>query len=74
MSTQDANLHLDDRSGAIKFSYPFIAFFSTLFVVLRVWNNIRTKKYWYINVSDWLLVFAQVKRTKHPRCRNELSD
>ena len=60
MSTQDANLPLDDRSGAIKFSYPFVAFFSTLFVVLRIWNNVKTRKFWYANVSDWLLAFAQV--------------
>lgn len=60
MSTPTADLPLDDRSPAIKFSYPFIAFFSTSFVVLRLWNNIRSKKFWYFNVSDWLLALAQV--------------
>jgi hypothetical protein len=55
-----ADLPLDDRSNDIKFSYHFVAFFSTLFVVLRLWNDIRTKKRWYSNTSDWLLAFAQV--------------
>lgn len=55
---------MDDRSGAIKYSYPFLAFFSTLFVLLRVGNNIRNKKFWYLNVSDWLLVLAQVSNRR----------
>lgn len=62
MSTATSDLPLDDRSAAIKFSYPFIAFFSTVFVTLRLWNNIRSKKFWYLNVSDWLLAFAQVRK------------
>ena len=60
MSMTPADLPLDDRSNDIKFSYPFVAFFSTLFVVFRLWNNIRAKKRWYPNVSNWLLAFAQV--------------
>lgn len=60
MSTSPADLPLDDRSNDIKFSYPFVAFFSTLFVVLRLWNDIRNKKRWYSNVSNWLVAFPQV--------------
>lgn len=66
MSAPTSDLALDDRSLAIKFSYPFIAFFSTAFVVLRLWNNIRSKKFWYLNVSDWLLALAQVYRASLP--------
>lgn len=62
-STPTSDLALDDRSSAIKFGYPFIAVFSTAFVVLRLWNNIRSKKFWYLNVSDWLLALAQVYNT-----------
>ncbi|KZM28161.1 uncharacterized protein EKO05_0005837 [Ascochyta rabiei] len=57
MSAPTSNLPLDDRSDAIKYSYPFLALVSTSFVALRVGNNIRNKKYY--NVSDLLLVFAQ---------------
>lgn|SRR5690242_5117731 len=60
MSTPRTDLPLDDRSPAIKFSYPFLVFISSSFVILRLWNDIRTKKHWYLNVSDWLLVLAQV--------------
>ena len=60
MSTPMADLPLDDKSDAIKLSYPFVAFFSTVFVVLRIWNDIRIKKQGYANVSDWLLALAQV--------------
>lgn len=62
MSTPAADLPLDDKSRAIKFSYPFIGVISTAFVVLRIWNNIQTRKRWYLNASDWLLAFAQVSR------------
>ncbi|KAF9700594.1 hypothetical protein EKO04_001435 [Ascochyta lentis] len=57
MDAPTPNMSLDDRSNAIKYSYPFIAFFSTSFVALRVGNNIRNKKYY--NVSDMLLILAQ---------------
>ncbi|KAJ8115513.1 hypothetical protein OPT61_g2844 [Boeremia exigua] len=61
MSAPNADLPLDDRSNAIKISYPILAFISTVFVVLRIWNDIiRTRKQWYLNVSDWLLAIAQV--------------
>ena len=60
MPTPTADLPLDDRSDAIKLSYPFVGFFSTVFVVLRIWNDIRIKKQGYVNVSDWLLALAQV--------------
>ncbi|KAF2621483.1 hypothetical protein BU25DRAFT_482906, partial [Macroventuria anomochaeta] len=42
------DLPLDDRSDAIKLSYPFVAFFSTVLVVLRIWNDIRIKKQGYV--------------------------
>jgi len=64
MSTATSDLPLDDRSDAIKFSYPFLACFSTAFVALRVGNNIRNKK--HCNISDCLLVLAQVSRTLSP--------
>ncbi|KAF1362268.1 hypothetical protein EJ07DRAFT_107596 [Lizonia empirigonia] len=60
MSTSTVNLPLDDRSNTIKLSYPFVAFFSTIFVVLRIWHDIRAKKHGYVNISDWLLALAQV--------------
>lgn len=73
MSTPTSNPPLDDRSPAIKFSYPFIAFFSTIFVVLRLWNNIRSKKFWYLNVSDWLLALAQVGKAPLSYCIDNFS-
>ncbi|KAF1345610.1 hypothetical protein EJ07DRAFT_170007 [Lizonia empirigonia] len=60
MSTSTVNLLLDDRSNTIKLSYPFLAFFSTIFIVLRIWHDIRAKKHGYVNISDWLLALAQV--------------
>ncbi|KAF1343466.1 hypothetical protein EJ07DRAFT_170203 [Lizonia empirigonia] len=60
MSTSIVNLLLDDRSNTIKLSYPFVAFFSMIFVVLRIWHDIRAKKHGYVNISDWLLALAQV--------------
>ncbi|KAJ4989716.1 hypothetical protein SVAN01_04746 [Stagonosporopsis vannaccii] len=60
MSTPPASLLMDDRSPAIKFTYPVLVFVSSSFVVLRIWNDIRTKKRWYRNASDWLLALAQI--------------
>ncbi|KAF3031359.1 hypothetical protein E8E12_001705 [Didymella heteroderae] len=61
MSTSTGILSLDDRSDAIKFSYPVVALFSTSFVMLRIGYNVRFRRqrHRYVEVSDCLLAFAQ---------------
>ncbi|KAF3031907.1 hypothetical protein E8E12_002200 [Didymella heteroderae] len=60
MSTSTASLPLDDRSNAIKLSYPFVAALSTVFVVLRIWYNFKVNKRRSVSASDCFLSLAQI--------------